>query len=249
MRPERVIAIRTAKTVYKDGEYCIKVFNSIYQLSEILNEALNQSRAHEMGLPVPAIRDIDKVGGKWAIVSDYIKGTTLDRLMAQDRSQRDAYYDLFVNLHRKLHSSVNLEMQRLYDKAQVRIGQASIDPVARSYLLNSLYTMRDENSLCHGDFYLSNIIVNKDGQPYILDWSHATRGDPCADAARTYLLFWLNGDIDGAERYLGLFCKKSGADIINIKKWMPIVATAQSVKGNEKEREFLLSWVRDADQV
>ena len=27
-----------------------------------------------------------------------------------------------------------------------------------------------------------------------------------------------------------------------VQKWMPIVAASQSVKGNAKEREFLLSW-------
>ena len=60
--------------------------------------------------------------------------------------------------------------------------------------------------------------------------------------ARTYLLFWLNGDIDGAEEYLNLFCEKSGTLKQYVQKWMPIVAASQSVKGNAKEREFLLSW-------
>ena len=32
-----------------------------------------------------------------------------------------------------------------------------------------------------------------------------------------------------------------------VQKWMPIVAASQSVKGNEKEREFLLSWVDVVD--
>ena len=60
--------------------------------------------------------------------------------------------------------------------------------------------------------------------------------------ARTYLLFWLKGDIEGAETYLDLFCKKSGTAKTYVQSWMPIVAASQSVKGNEKEREFLLSW-------
>ena len=32
-----------------------------------------------------------------------------------------------------------------------------------------------------------------------------------------------------------------------IEKWLPIVAASQSVKGNAKEREFLLSWVDVVD--
>ena len=47
----------------------------------------------------------------------------------------------------------------------------------------------------------------------------------------------------GAEKYLELFCEKSGIEKQYVQKWMPLVAAAQSVEGNEKEREFLLSWV------
>ena len=56
-----------------------------------------------------------------------------------------------------------------------------------------------------------------------------------------------NGDIDGAKKYLDLFCQKSNTAKQYVQKWMPIVAASQSVKGNEKEREFLMSWVNDKD--
>ena len=83
--------------------------------------------------------------------------------------------------------------------------------------------------------------------PYILDWSHATQGNASADVARTYLLFWLNGDIDGAKKYLNLFCKKSDTARQYVERWLPIVAASQSVKGKPQEREFLLSWVDVAE--
>ena len=54
-------------------------------------------------------------------------------------------------------------------------------------------------------------------------------------------------DIDGAEKYLDLFCAKSKTAKQYVQKWMPIVAASQSVKGNEKEREFLRSWVNVVD--
>ena len=50
-----------------------------------------------------------------------------------------------------------------------------------------------------------------------------------------------------AEKYLNLFCKKSDTAKQYVQKWMPIVAASQSVKGNEHEREFLLSWVDVVD--
>ena len=107
--------------------------------------------------------------------------------------------------------------------------------------------MPKHNKVCHGDFNPSNIIIAEDGTPYILDWSHATQGNASADAARTYLLFWLNGDIEGAQKYLDLFCQKSDTAKQYVQKWMPIVAASQSVKGNANEREFLLSWVNVVD--
>ena len=41
---DRVIAVRNSKTVYRDGENCIKVFDSDYSKADVLNEALNQAR-------------------------------------------------------------------------------------------------------------------------------------------------------------------------------------------------------------
>ena len=60
-------------------------------------------------------------------------------------------------------------------------------------------------------------------------------------------MFRLNGDEEGAEEYLNLFCEKSGTPVQYVQKWLPIVAASQSVKGNEKEREFLLSWANVAE--
>ena len=76
----------------------------------------------------------------------------------------------------------------------------------------------------------------------IRDRSHATQGNASADAARTYLLFMLEGKEKLAERYLKLFSQKADIAIQYIQKWLPIVAASQSVKGKPEEREFLLKW-------
>ena len=44
MKLDRIIAVRNNKTIYRDGDKCIKVFNEDYSKSDILNEALNQAR-------------------------------------------------------------------------------------------------------------------------------------------------------------------------------------------------------------
>ena len=247
MKLDRVIAVRNAKTVYRDGDRCIKVFNADYSKADVLNEALNQARIEETGLHIPHVQAVTMIDGKWAIISEYIKGKTLAQLMEEDPEKKNEYLDLFVDLQLEVHSKTCTLLNKLKDKMNRKISEAELNATTRYDLHTRLEGMPKHSKVCHGDFNPSNIIISEDGTPYILDWSHATQGNASADAARTYLLFWLNGDITGAKKYLELFCEKSNTAKQYVQKWMPIVAASQSVKGNEKEREFLLSWVDVVD--
>ena len=243
MKLDRVIAVRNNKTVYRDGDDCIKVFDSDYSKADVLNEALNQARIEETGLNIPKVKAVTMIDGKWAIVSDFIKGKTLAQLMQENPEKKDVYMNLFVDIQLSIHSKTCPLLNRLKDKMNRKISASDLDATTRYELHTRLEGMPKHNKVCHGDFNPSNIIISEDGTPYIIDWSHATQGNASADAARTYLLFWLAGDIEGADKYLSLFCKKSNTAKQYVQKWMPIVAASQSVKGNEKERQFLLSWV------
>lgn len=247
MKLDRVIAVRNSKTIYRDADKCIKVFDEDFSKADVLNEALNQARVEETGLNIPKIIEVTTIDGKWAIVSEFIKGKTLAQLMEENPDKKDEYLELLVDLQIEVHSKANPLLNKLKDKMNRKISMADLDATTRYDLHTRLEAMPKHNKLCHGDFNPSNVIISENGTPYIIDWSHATQGNASADAARTYLLFCLNGDTDGAGKYLELFCKKSNTAKQYIQKWMPIVAASQSVKGNEKEREFLLSWVDVVD--
>ncbi|MBO5931633.1 MAG: phosphotransferase [Clostridia bacterium] len=247
MNLDRVIAVRNNKTIYRDGDRCIKVFSKEYSKADVLNEALNQARIEETGLNIPKILEVTMIDGKWAIVSEFIKGKTLAQLMEEDSERKEEYINLLVDLQIGVHSKTCPLLNKLKDKMNRKISQTDLDATTRYDLHTRLESMPKHNKVCHGDFNPSNIIVAEDGTPYILDWSHATQGNASADVARTYLLFWLNGDVEGAEAYLNTFCKKSDTAKQYVQKWMPIVAASQSVKGNEKERELLMSWVSVVD--
>ena len=247
MKLDKVIAVRTNKTVYRDGDKCIKVFNEDYSKSDVLNEALNQARIEETGLNIPKIHEVTTIDGKWAIVSDYIEGKTLAELMAEDEDKTEEYINLLVDIQLEIHSKTCPLLNKLKDKMSRKISETELDATTRYELHTRLEGMPKHKKVCHGDFNPSNIIITKDGTPYILDWAHATQGNASADVARTYLLFCLNGDTENAKKYLDIFCKKSNTAKQYVEKWMPIVAASQSVKGNEKEREFLLSWVDVVD--
>mgnify|MGYP002772397882 CR=1 FL=1 len=247
MKLDRVIAVRNTKTVYHDGNSCIKVFNAGYSKADVLNEALNQARIEETGLNIPKILEVTMIDGKWAIISEFIEGKTLAQLMEEDPDNKKKYLERLVDIQLEVQSKTCPLLNKLKDKMNRKISQSDLDATTRYDLHTRLEGMPKHNKVCHGDFNPSNIIITPDDKAYIIDWSHATQGNASADAARTYLLFWLNGDIDGAKEYLNLFCRKSNTAKQYVQKWMPIVAASQSVKGNAAEREFLLSWVDVVD--
>lgn len=244
---DKIIAVRTSKTVYRDGDRVIKVFDTDYSKADVLNEALNQARVEETGLNIPSILEVTKLDGKWAIVSEYIKGKTLQQLMNEHPEKKDEYLEMFVDIQMKMHEKTAPLLNKLRDKMSRKISESDFDATTRYELHIRLEAMPRNKKLCHGDFNPSNIIITDDGTAYILDWSHATQGNASADAARTYLLFWLAGDMNGAETYLDLFCKKSDTAKQYVQKWLPIVSASQSVKGKQSEREFLRGWVNVVD--
>lgn len=247
MKLDNVVAKRTNKTIYRDGDKCIKVFDEHYSKADVLNEALNQARIEETDLNIPKILEVTMIDGKWAIVCEFIEGKTLAQLMDENPEKKDEYLELLVDIQLNIHSKTAPLLNRLKDKMNRKISMSTLDATTRYDLHHRLEGMPKHKKVCHGDFNPSNVIIAKDGTPYIIDWAHATQGNASADVARTYLLFCLNKNDDIANKYLDLFCKKSNTAKQYVQKWMPIVAASQSVKGNEKEREFLLSWVDVVD--
>ena len=247
MKLDNIIVTSKNKVLYRDGDKCIKLFDENYSKSDVLNEALNHSRIEETGLNIPKIHEVTLVNGKWAIILEYIEGKTLAELMEENPEKKDEYIELLVDLQMEVHSKVSQLLTKLKDKMNRKIANTKFDSTTRYDLHTRLESMPKHNKVCHGDFNPTNIIITPNGTPYIVDWAHATQGNASADVARTYLLFCLDGDEEGAKIYLDTFCKKSGTSKQYVQKWMPIVAASQSVKGNEHELEFLASWVSVVD--
>lgn len=235
------------KELFILGDGFVKVFGETYSKSGILNEALNQARVEETDLNIPKIRSIEVVDGKWSIIMDYIEGTTLSELMRKNPEKEDEYIALFVDLQREVLSKRVPLLNKLKDKMQERISQAKLDATTRYDLHTRLDSLPRHYNLCHGDFHPSNIIMTADGTPYIIDWAHATQGNASADVARTYLMFYLEGRAELAEKYLKLYCLKSDTAKQYVQKWIPIVAASRLTKARAEEDTFLRNWIDVVD--
>ncbi len=237
-----IIAERPTKNIYRDGDMLIKQFDETYSKANILNEALNQARVEETDLNIPRLHAVNVVDGKWSLFYDYIEGKTLEQLMSEHPEKEDEYLELFVDLQMTVLSKKVPLLTKLKEKLNGRISIADLDATTRYELHTRLECMPKHRNLCQGDFNPSNIIITEDGKAYIVDWSHATQGNSSADVATSYLLFYLRGQKDLAEKYLKLYCKKSDTAKQYIQKWIPIVAASRLTKAKEEEHDFLMSW-------
>ena len=237
-----VIAVRPTKTVYRDGNLSIKVFDESYLVSDILNEALNMAIVHETGFSVPAFVNVENIEGKWAIVSEFIEGVTMTKLMEENPDKEDELFSRFVKLQFRMHGYTAEKLRHHADKMHRKISESGLDATARYELHMLLNSLPKHSKLCHGDFTPGNVIITPDDSAYVIDWAHATQGNASADAGRTYLRFKLAGYDKWAEKYLNAFCQRSDTARQYVQKWMAIVAASQLVKGKPEERDLLMRW-------
>lgn len=240
-----IIGIRENKIFYRDGDIFVKAFDESFTLSNILNEAVNQTRVFESGIRCPEILEISREHGYWQIQQELIEGETLGAKFkrASSDEERSQLLERFVDIQIDLFSHEVPLLNDLHTKMKRYIDQSNYNATIRYELHNRLQGMPKHKKLCHGDFNPSNIILTEDDQAYVLDWSHATSGNASADAALTYMLFALENKQDIADLYINLFCEKTDTARQYVNQWMPIVAAAQSTRKKPEEKEFLARWV------
>ncbi len=247
MNYDKIMTERENKTVYRSGDKTIKVFTEDYSKAFIMNEVHNQAIIEELGMNVPELLSINKEDGRWVLVSEYVEGETLDKLMAENPEKEDEYLEMFLNLQIEVQKRTTNSLTSLKDKLHQQIRYSDLPATVRYDFHAKLDSMPIHHKVCHGDFNPSNIIIGDDGQAYILDWSHATEGNASGDCAMTYLLFKLEGKEELAEKYLNLFCEKTGTDLEYVKKWIPMVAASHSMECKAGEKERLLAWAENLE--
>ena len=249
MSEKKILLKRPNKEIYVEGDMLVKKFDKTFKKSDILNEAINQTRVAEAGLNVPEIYDVRLSEDSYSIVMQYIEGKSLEELMKEHPEKSDEYLTKFVEVQRDMHKYNVPLLNRTKEKFTRKLYEADIDGNIKYELLMRLEGMPTHFKLCHGDFDPSNIIMGDDGKTYIIDWSHVTTGNGSADAARTYLMFKLRGKDELAEKYIDEYCRINNTTRHYVFKWLPIVAASQSVKGKPEERDFLLQWATVVEYV
>ncbi len=243
----KIIVDKNYKKIYIKNGKIFKFFNSNYSNSDVLNEALNQSRAIDIGLNVPKILDIILNDKEKSIVMEYIEGDTLEDLMNKNPEKTDEYLDLFIKIQQDVHSHRQYLFTKYNDKLIRKIMMSNLDASTRYDLAIRMQDMPNEYSICHGDFHPSNVVIDKNGKAYILDWSHASQGNPLSDVAKSYIQLCITNHVDFAEKYVEKFAKILSIDVKDIKKWLPFIASAQLIKAKDDKKYQYLKWIYDEE--
>ena len=117
------IAKRSTKNIYRDGDKTIKLFVEGYSKSDILNEALNQSRVEEgTDLNIPKLVEVTKINDRWGLVSEYIEGTPLNVLMEEHPEKIDEYMNMFIDIQLEVLNKKVPLLNRIKDKYKRIMG-------------------------------------------------------------------------------------------------------------------------------
>ena len=243
-----VLLERADKVVLRDKDSVLKIFGPRYKVSLILNKAMNEARAAETGLPVAKVIEVMKLRDHWCIRREWIEGETLADVMDKDKKNLQKNLRQFVAIQCEIFKKTSERMGNLADKLDKQISASPLPKETRYDLHMKLQSFPRGKALCHGDFNPTNVIITPNGEWRVIDWSHVRLGDPLADVARTYLLFWLSGHIAAAEKYMALACEALKAKLADVQKWLPIVAAAESSRDQTpKNHELLIHWASVVD--
>lgn len=131
-------------------------------------------------------------------------------------------------------------LPELHDALRERIERAELPDAQRGRLLARLDALPRSTNVCHGDLHPGNVLLGPAGAT-VIDWANATRGDPAADLAQTWMLLSsaeVPGDtkaralIDGARRlYATLWWRRvlrvAPLAAAQTERWKEVVVAAR----------------------
>lgn len=163
--------------------------------------------------------------------------------------------------HAALHDVVAPpQLPDLNEDLRYRISEAAPLPEdLRTAVLTVLDGLPGGDRLCHGDFHLGNLMGTW-STPIVIDWGDASRGDPVADVARTYVVQRMGQPPPGAPAlirllapvgraalaatYLSTYRRRQPVDHRRLEAWEIVRAAARLFEPVPAEHPRLIRFLR-----
>ena len=257
MKKGNMIGQGMTAEVYEWGEdKVLKLFFNKFKDNWINSEADIGKIIYEAGIPAPAVFDIVNVDGRKGIIFQKIPGRSLLSHLGFEPWMLYAYAIQMAGLHHRIHQYTSDKLPPQKERLLSSINDsAKILGTKLQEITNFLEHLPTGNNVCHGDLHFNNIII-AEGEMKVIDWSSASSGNPCGDAARTRLiinspaLLHLYPSIISApflytkslmnSAYLNEYTRLSKTSPKQIDAWILPVAAAKLREKIPGEKEWLL---------
>ncbi|MBP5216941.1 MAG: phosphotransferase [Bacilli bacterium] len=211
--------------VYRiDDDTILKSFYRGNPISDIERERALAREAFILGIPTAISFDVVKVKEeKYGVLYELINSDSLLACLKKHPEDYDKYVDEYVKLLNQLHSvetenpNIPLLSKDLeYRLTQVKLG---VDEELYQEVARRIRTIKDQNTLIHGDCHFKNIFSTEDGL-ILIDMDTLMRGNPLIEMAnlyRTYVCFDVI-DPGNIEKFMNVeegFCQKLYADLLD----------------------------------
>jgi aminoglycoside phosphotransferase (APT) family kinase protein len=194
-------------SIRKSEELVIRMFSGDGASRKASKEYYLMKKLFEVGYPVPPVYNLETSGevlGKPFLIMKRIMGRTLDEKYRSETPEirfrgLTRLLELFVRLHDlnviDFRGVPNLSFE---DSIQRHIHHFEFTKDDKAEWIAPLIEWISENkpeidprynSLCHMDYHGMNVMIDKDGQAYVIDWGASCVGDFRLDLAWTILLY------------------------------------------------------------
>lgn len=169
---------------------------------------------HELSFPIPKVilveTDAKWLGSPFIIMERIFGGTLNDLLQSGNETEKEEQIRTFAELFVKLHSTDWAKTDKIPDEyfqvsprdmflQRLEGSRKWVSDNAVEYLLPLIYWLQENQdkisfekfSILHGDFHPMNILVNNEGELFVIDWTAARLGDYRSDLAWSMLLAYM----------------------------------------------------------
>ena len=247
LKPGRLIGSGKEAEVFEYGPEILKLYRLGVAKRSAFREAAILAIIEAFDVPAPRTLGVRKIGARWGVIMTRADGPSFAEAMGGRTEALPVYMKAMVRFQLAIHRHEAVLLPDLKPRLMDRIRRAAILGATRQgRLLDRLADMPAGDRLCHGDFHPFNVMGEPDNA-CIVDWLDATRGEPAADACRSYLLM-RGEEPTWASAYLDAYATESGLSPNDILGWLPILAAARLAEDVPNETETLMAIV-DATSI
>lgn len=179
--------------VYRlDPDTIIKVYLNPDSLPDIQRERELARKAFVLGIPTAIPYDVVKVGDGYGSVFELLNAKSFAKLVISDPGNIDKYIALYVDLLKKIHSTV-VKKGDMPDMKKVVVGWANflkeyIPEDQFDKLVKLVNDVPDDDHMMHGDYHLKNVMMQND-EVLLIDMDTLCVGNPVFEFASIFLAY------------------------------------------------------------